>query len=268
MRRHFGVMLLTAALAAVPCAAQSKPDPAQSKPDPAQSKPDTGPAPCKVAPDPVPCGAPSAPIPANKPSTAQKFPFPGEASGGSSAAPSLSGVPNAPEAPASASKQFPFPGASSSPDAGTADASSSSDSSSSSSSSADAPTIDADGNPVTPALADKGPQGTAATPGRHILHRVNPVGTKLQSNDEREGEDLDVAHFYVDSGDIKGAYMRSQDAVKLAPDDPEAHFMLAEMALKLNKRDEAVAEYSACLKLDPTAKQAKEARKALARLKP
>ena len=97
---------------------------------------------------------------------------------------------------------------------------------------------------------------------------MNPVGTKLQSPDEREQEDLDVAHFYIQSGDLQGAYLRSQDAVKTAPDDPDAHFALAEIALKLNKKDVAVAEYNACLKLDPTENEMKDARKALARLKP
>ena len=97
---------------------------------------------------------------------------------------------------------------------------------------------------------------------------MNPVGTKLQSNDEREQEDLDVAHFYIQSGNLQGAYLRNQDAVKTAPDDPDAHLALAGIALKLNKKDEAIAEYSAVLKLDPTEKQAKDARKALARLKP
>ena len=43
---------------------------------------------------------------------------------------------------------------------------------------------------------------------------------------------------------------------------------LAETAAKLNKRDEAIAEYNACLKLDPMEKEAKAARKALERLKP
>jgi Tfp pilus assembly protein PilF len=100
------------------------------------------------------------------------------------------------------------------------------------------------------------------------LHRVNPIGTKLQSADEREAEDLDIAHFYIQSGDLKGAYLRAQDAVKTAPDDPDAHFALAQIASKLNKHDEAIAEYNACLKLDPIDKQAKEARKELARLKP
>jgi Tfp pilus assembly protein PilF len=97
---------------------------------------------------------------------------------------------------------------------------------------------------------------------------VNPVGTKLQTPDEREQEDLDVAHFYVQSGDLQGAYLRSQDAVKTAPDDPDAHFALAEIAQKLNKRDEAIVEFNAVLKLDATDKQVKDARRALARLKP
>lgn len=90
----------------------------------------------------------------------------------------------------------------------------------------------------------------------------------MQTADERVAEDLDVAHFYVQTGDLQGAYLRSQDAVKTSPDDPDAHFTLAEIAQKLNKRDEAIAEYNACLKLDPADKQAKDARKALARLKP
>jgi Tfp pilus assembly protein PilF len=115
-------------------------------------------------------------------------------------------------------------------------------------------------------LKDAGSEGSQ-TPGRHILHRVNPVGTKLQTDDEREAEDLDIAHFYTQTGDLQGAYLRSKDAVKIAPDDPDAHFALAEIALKLNKRDEAITEYNACLKLDPIDKEAKAARKELAKLK-
>jgi Tfp pilus assembly protein PilF len=79
---------------------------------------------------------------------------------------------------------------------------------------------------------------------------------------------LSIAHYYVQSGNLEGAYLRSQDAVKITPDDPAAHFALAEIAMKLNKRDEAIAEYNACLKLDPDDKQEKASRKALARLKP
>jgi hypothetical protein len=233
----------------------------------AQSKPDAGPAPCKVDPQPDPCG--TTPAAGAKPSATEKFPFPGEPAAADPSAPSLSGIPAAPETPEAptapaAKKDFPFPGdatpdAASSPSAGW--------SSSSSSSSGDAPQYDPAAGTTDPPLADKGSEG-GPTPGRHILHRVNPVGTKLQSTDERESEDLDIAHFYMQSGDIKGAYLRSQDAVKTDPADPGAHYMLAETARKLNKRDEAIAEYSACLKLDPTEKQAKDARKALAALSP
>jgi hypothetical protein len=248
-----------AAWMAGPCRAQSKPaDP------PPPSSTGAGPAPCSVAPEPQPCG--TTPVaPSDKPNTADKFPFPGES--GTSAAPSLSGVPDAPDStehPAgSAQKDFPFPGEGGASGAPTPNSSSSSSSSSSDGDDA----TPADPN-ATPELKDKGSEGAPAVPGRHILHRVNPPGTKLQSNDEREQEDLDVAHYYTQTGDLQGAYLRSQDAVKTAPDDPDAHFALAEIALKLNKKDEAIAEYSACMKLDPTEKELKDSRKALARLKP
>jgi hypothetical protein len=233
----------------------------------AQAKQDAGPAPCRVDPQPDPCG--TTPSSSSKPSSAQKFPFPGETSSPDGGKPSLTGVPSAPDAagaPAvpAAKKDFPFPGEAGSPP----DASAAGSSSSSSSANGDTPQYDPNAGTTDPALTDKGSEGASATPGRHLLHRVNPVGTKLQSADERESEDLDIAHYYMESGDFKGAYLRSQDAVKTDPDDPGAHFLLAQMAQKLNKRDEAIAEYSACLKLDAPEKQAKEARKALAALKP
>jgi Tfp pilus assembly protein PilF len=112
-------------------------------------------------------------------------------------------------------------------------------------------------------LKDTGSNGQQT---RHILHRVNPPGTKLQSADEREAEDLEVARSYMDRENFTAAYMRGMDAVKLAPDDPVAHFIVAEAALKLNKRDEAIQHYQECLKLDPIDKQAKAARKALDKL--
>jgi hypothetical protein len=264
MRRHLGLMLIAgmwAAWAAVPCGAQSTPA--------------SNPAPCSVEPQPDPCG--TTPAPSSKPSAKEKFPFPGEP--GSSTAPdpglpSISGAPppDAPASPAPAGrKDFPFPGDASQPDASSGTGTGSS--SSSSSSGDDAVPVDPGAGSgsqpgTTPALNDKGSEGSPAQPGRHILHRVNPIGTKLETADEREAEDLDVAHYYTQTGDLKGAYLRDQDAVKTAPDDPEAHFALAEIAMKLNKRDEAIAEFNACLNLDPTDKQAKDARKALARLKP
>ena len=283
MRRDAGVVLVAVAWAAVSCGAQSTP---ASSPLP---KPEKGIAPCSVAPQPVPCGA--TPAVAGKPNAAQQFPFPGEDSGSSvpltqgAAAPNLSGVPQTPDAPgvnfggttgaasgpAGAGKTvaaFPFPGEEEN-GAGTGGGGSAGSSSSSSSSGSDnggaAASAGPDGTPDGAGLQDKGSEGTT---GRHLLHRVNPVGTKLQNADEREAEDLSVAKFYTDSGDLQGAYLRSQDAVKTAPEDPDAHFALADAAQRLNKRDEAIAEYKACLKLDPSDKEAKAARKALARLNP
>ena len=251
MRRQIGLLLI-----AIACTAGA---------GQAQNKPDAAPAPCKVDPQPDPCG--TTPASGAKPNATEKFPFPGEPAPSTPEAPSLSGTPETPAATGApaAKKDFPFPGDAPSGSANSPDAASSS---SSSSSSGDIPQYDPTAGAAGPGLTDKGSEGSPATPGRHILHRVNPVGTKLQSADERESEDLDIAHFYMQSGDVKGAYLRSQDAVKTAPDDPGAHYLLAETARKLDKRDEAIAEYNACLKLDPPEKQAKDARKALAALKP
>jgi Tfp pilus assembly protein PilF len=105
------------------------------------------------------------------------------------------------------------------------------------------------------------PDATAKAPRRKL-----PKVQNLQSDDDREAEDLTVARFYRDRGNLNAAYQRSKDAVKHQPDDPDAHLLLAEMAQKLNKRDEAIAEYNALLKLDASDEQIKTARKALAQL--
>lgn len=96
--------------------------------------------------------------------------------------------------------------------------------------------------------------------------RKLPKVTKLQSDDDREAEDLDVAKFYLGEGNSMAAYLRSRDAVKLKPDDPEAHFSLAQAAAKLKKHDEAVAEFQQYLKLEPGGDHVKSARKSLAEL--
>ena len=259
-RTHLGVVMVAGAAWGVAlCQAQSTPP----------NAPADNPAPCTVAPQPDPCG--SKPAAGSKPATAEKFPFPGEpVAPAPSATPNLNGVPDAPAKPqqGDASKDFPFPGepgAPAKPDLG-------SSSSSSSSSGDDAAPVDpsATPNPGTgaPGMKDEGSSGSTATPGRHLLHRVNPVGSKLQSTEEREAEDLDIAHYYTQTGNLQGAYLRSKDAVTVAPGDADAHFALAEIASKLNKRDEAIAEYNACLKLDASDKEVKESHKALAKLKP
>jgi Tfp pilus assembly protein PilF len=90
----------------------------------------------------------------------------------------------------------------------------------------------------------------------------------VEDLDAREAEDLQVSHYYATTGNFLASYMRAQDAVKTIPDDPLAHFALAESASKLKKTDEAIAEYKLYLKLDPDGEKAKAAQRALADMVP
>lgn len=84
-----------------------------------------------------------------------------------------------------------------------------------------------------------------------------------QSDTERVDEDLNIARYYMQSGNTMAAYLRSQDAVKTQPEYADGHFALAEAARKLKKNDEAATEYQAYLKLEPDGAHAKSAEKAL-----
>jgi len=206
-------------------------------------------------------------------SAAERFPFPGAASGSTSATPATPAVdapaptvngpaPSAAEkfpfpgdAPASGatvpSKQFPFPG-----DAESSSSSSSAagaDSSSSSSQNGD--TTFPDDKPETPKLDDKGSSGGK---------RAKPV--KVQTPDERVDEDIQVAGFYRNDGNYQGAYLRAKDAFAVMPDDPEVNLLYAEVALKLGKKDEALEHYQAYVKLDPKGKKVPDAKDEIAKL--
>lgn len=87
-----------------------------------------------------------------------------------------------------------------------------------------------------------------------------------QSDEERATEDLNVAKFYEERGNLGAAYLRAKDAVKYQSNDPDTHFALAQIAQKMNKREEAIAEFNMYLKLDPDGLQIKQARKALSQL--
>jgi Flp pilus assembly protein TadD len=95
---------------------------------------------------------------------------------------------------------------------------------------------------------------------------LTDVGSSGHVDTARAEEDERVADFYIKDGNYAGAYLRYKDAVVFSPDDPEAHFGLAEMARRKGNKAEAMAEYTACLKVDPQGKHVKEARKALAEL--
>jgi len=85
----------------------------------------------------------------------------------------------------------------------------------------------------------------------------------VKTNSQQFAEDMQVASFYQNDGNFKGAYMRAKDAVSLDADDPDAHLALAEAARKLGKLDEAEQNYKRCLQLDPVPKTRKAAQAAL-----
>jgi hypothetical protein len=216
-----------------------------------------------------PCPAPSqtsnkaikpctSPVPAaKKPSVAEQFPFPSESAkpDNSPDSPSPSTSPSFPPSstpsstPTGAAAQHPFP--TTAPPKLPGD-----DSSSSSSSSASDPDNPPD---IGPPLKDEGTEGTST-------RRKLPKVKKVQSDDERVDEDLTVAKFYMRDENYPGAYLRAKDAIKIEPDYSVAHFALAEIAEKMKKKDEAVAEFQTYLKLDPDGEKAKEAKRALANL--
>jgi hypothetical protein len=192
-----------------------------------------------------PCAPPAN---APKPSVADQFPFPGEAAPADNAP---SSAPNAPAANApapnapqpSAASEHPFPGERGhGADSGSSGNSGSSGSSSSSS--------------------DDGYDPATLPPAAHPKAPVR----KVQTPDQRVDEDLRVAKFYLDADDLIGAYNRAKDAVRVEPDYAETHFMLAEVARKMKKKDEAILEYKAYLKMDPAGDRIKTVKKALADL--
>ena len=88
----------------------------------------------------------------------------------------------------------------------------------------------------------------------------------MQSDEDRESEDLEIARYYLSAGNPMAAYLRAKDALKIKPTDPDAHFSLAEAAQKLKKRDEAVSEFKAYLQLEPDGDHVKAAQRSLADL--
>ncbi len=227
----------------------------------AQSTPAPAPPPCPAAGQSSdksqPCTPPAAT--GTKPSAAQQFPFPGAANKPAAAPDAPSAAPDSPApssgstTPSSAAAEHPFPTAPP-PKLPWDDSSSSS----SSSSRGDDPSADA---PDDPAAVSKGdpPEGTS-------VHRKLPKVQRVQTDDERVDEDLRVAKFYMRDDNLPGAYLRAKDAVKVQPDYSAGHFALGEIAQKMKKKDEAVAEYQTYLKLDPAGEKAKAARLALEQL--
>jgi hypothetical protein len=192
--------------------------------------------------------APCSPPPqTKKPSAAEQFPFPGTPA---KSAPPPPDSPGSTTTPSSAADEHPFP---------TTPAPRLPGDDSSSSSSSSSGNADPDAVPDTD-MPKPGTEGSS-------VHRKLPKVKRVQTDDERVDEDLKVAKFYMRDDNLPGAYLRAQDAVKTQPDYSAAHYALAEIAQKMKKKDEAVAEFQTYLKLDPDGEKAKEAHKALDQLK-
>ncbi|MGD0445194.1 MAG: tetratricopeptide repeat protein [Edaphobacter sp.] len=232
---------MAALLLSVACAAQTAPTqspPAAPCPTPNQTATQTPDQTTKPCP------------PAAKKSTAEQFPFPGQTA--KPATPPDSPTPGA-TTPSDAAAQHPFP--TQPPPKLPGDDSSSSSSSSSSSNDDSDPT-----HPDDQAFkGDNPPEGTS-------VHRKLPKPKHIQSDDERVDEDLSVAKFYMRDENYQGAYLRAKDAVQIQPEYSDTHFALAQIAEKMKKKDEAIAEYQTYLKLDPNGEKAKDAKKSLAEL--
>jgi hypothetical protein len=198
-----------------------------------------------------PCPPPTA---TKKPSAAEQFPFPGQPSKSASPPPNAPDSPTPSTTPSDAATQHPFPTQPTPRLPGD-------DSSSSSRSPDDADTAPGDDPTKDPATRGDPPEGTS-------VHRKLPKVKRVQTDDERVDEDLNVAKFYFRDENYQGAYLRAKDAINVQPDFSTPHFVLAQIAQKMKKKDEAIAEYQAYLKLDPEGEKAKEARRALAELQP
>ena len=221
---------LAAVLFSTACHAQTAPAQNPSAPCPAPSQNTSQPS--------TPCP------PAKKPSTAEQFPFPGAPAKPETPPPDS---PGSTTTPSSAAAEHPFPTTPTPSLPGD-------DSSSSSSSSGTDPDV-----PDTD-LPKPGTEGSS-------VHRKLPKVQRVQTDDERVDEDLRVAKFYMRDDNLKGAYLRAQDAVKIQPEYSAAHYALGEIAQKMKKKDEAIAEFQTYLKLDPDGEKAKDAHKALDQLK-
>jgi hypothetical protein len=254
--------LQAAFLLSASCLAQSAPQSPTPAPCPPPNQ-TTGKTPDKTADQTTqttrPCAPPPAPAAKKPSSAAEQFPFPGEPSKPKN--PPDSPTPATPDSPSptkttpsDAAGQHPFP--TQPPPKLPGD-----DSSSSSSSSGDDPNPAPNPNDDPTAKGDPSnpPEGTS-------VHRKLPKVKRVQTDDERVDEDLSVARFYLNDENYQGAYLRAKDAVSIQPEYSAAHFVLAEIAQKMKKKDEAIAEFQAYLKLDPEGEKAKAAKKALAEL--
>lgn len=83
----------------------------------------------------------------------------------------------------------------------------------------------------------------------------------------KAAKDVEVGDFYFKQKNYVGAESRYREALYYKDNDAIATFRLAVCLEKMNRLDEAVQEYESYLKILPYGPEAKDAKKAIARLK-
>ena len=117
----------------------------------------------------------------------------------------------------------------------------------------------------------------AGSSSSHVdLDRLNaPAGSEASISNGEGGyihspelaaKDIKVGKFYLSTHAYKGAYDRFLEATRVAPEDGDAVFGLAEAAHGLHKDKEAATNYMIYLDAFPDGKNSKDARKALDKL--
>ena len=103
-------------------------------------------------------------------------------------------------------------------------------------------------------------------PTRKELKVESPDGSTDVYDPKRATDDVRVGKFYLQTGDLKGAYDRFKDATGYDHENVDAVFWLAEAARRLHHPDEALQNYELYLDAVPDGPNAKAARKAMSEL--
>ena len=116
------------------------------------------------------------------------------------------------------------------------------------------------GNEPAPAKADV-PAGMSSSQARP--DDIEAGAGEITQDPARSKNDDQVGSFYLQTGDLKGALARYQDATAADPTNVDAIFGLAEAQRLLGKKADAAREYQMYLAIVPHGPKAKEATRAL-----
>ena len=111
------------------------------------------------------------------------------------------------------------------------------------------------------------PQSSAALMNAEIASGDANVSEFHPWDPHRAAKDIEVGDFYFKRGNYIAAESRYREALLYKQNDAMATFRLAESLEKLNRPDEARAEYQSYLNILPNGPKAKDAEKAMNHLK-